>query len=229
MALMMQITSLSAQVETALRKEIQEGEIQPGERIDLARYQKSWDVSITPLRDAVRGLEKDGLVTIEPRKGVFVSTIDEKLLEEIFELRLGLEGLAAELAARRIPFEIAKSALKDCNVARNRLIDFDDSSEAQRIDRLTHDLVRDYCGNSRLSKVIESHEYLFHWVQNVLITELVRPFEQTIEEHMLIIDALCNQDSEQAGEAMRNHILASEKRFKGHTAKHDFQVHRGYG
>ena len=80
MALMMQITSLSAQVETALRKEIQEGEIQPGERIDLARYQKSWDVSITPLRDAVRGLEKDGLVTIEPRKGVFVLTIDEKLL-----------------------------------------------------------------------------------------------------------------------------------------------------
>ena len=90
--------SLSAQVEAALRQEITLGRLRPGQRISASDYLTSWNVSITPFRDAVRTLQSQGFVTVEPRKGVYVAPMNLKTLREIFELRMALECMAIELA-----------------------------------------------------------------------------------------------------------------------------------
>src|SRR6201995_5439710 len=82
---------LSAQVENALKEQILSGKLLPGQRIDLQSLAKLWNVSPTPLRDAVRSLANQGLVAVSPRRGVFVAAVDKKALKEIVKLRIALE------------------------------------------------------------------------------------------------------------------------------------------
>ena len=89
-------SSLSEQVEQALKAEILSGRLAPKQRIDLQDYRKHWSISVTPLRDAVKVLETIGLVEVSPRRGVFVSQIDRTALKEIFELRIALEPMAIQ-------------------------------------------------------------------------------------------------------------------------------------
>src|SRR3712207_4636560 len=109
--------SLSEQAAARLRDEILSGRIAPGERLNLDEYKAHWGVSITPLRDAAKRLEADGLVTIIPRRGVFVATIDKKALFEIFEIRIALEPLVAELAAPVVPAPDVELALSEHEAA----------------------------------------------------------------------------------------------------------------
>ena len=105
-------SSLSEQAEDALKAQILSGQLEPGQRIDLNVYRRAWSISITPLRDAVRSLESAGLVEVAPRRGVFVAQLDRNALREIFELRIGLECIAVELATPRVPEAEARDTLQ---------------------------------------------------------------------------------------------------------------------
>ncbi len=75
--------SLSEQAEEALTDEILSGRLSPDQRVDLSSYALRWHLSQMPLRDAVKRLESRGLVTIRPRRGVFVASLDPKAVREI--------------------------------------------------------------------------------------------------------------------------------------------------
>ena len=85
-----------------LRQAILRGELKPGERLMEIRLANQLGVSRTPIREAIRMLELDGLVIMVPRKGAQVAQITEKDLNDVLEVRLGLEELAVKLACQRI-------------------------------------------------------------------------------------------------------------------------------
>ncbi|MEG1584534.1 MAG: GntR family transcriptional regulator, partial [Anaerovorax sp.] len=88
-----------------LRSLILTGQIKPGTRMMEIELADDMGVSRTPIREAIRKLEKEGLVTIEPRKGAYASEVSIKDMVDILEVRGTLEGLAAYLAATRMTKE----------------------------------------------------------------------------------------------------------------------------
>lgn len=85
-----------------LRQAILKGELEPGERLMEIQLAERLGVSRTPIREAIRKLELEGLVLMIPRKGAEVAEISEKSLREVLEVRRSLEELAIELACQRI-------------------------------------------------------------------------------------------------------------------------------
>ena len=85
-----------------LRQSILRGELKPGKRLMEIQLANQLGVSRTPIREAIRMLELEGLVIMIPRKGAQVAKITEKDLNDVLEVRLGLEELAARFACERI-------------------------------------------------------------------------------------------------------------------------------
>ena len=88
-----------------LRQAILKGELEPGERLMEIQLAERLGVSRTPIREAIRKLELEGLVLMVPRKGAEVASISEKSLREVLEVRRSLEELAIELACQKITQE----------------------------------------------------------------------------------------------------------------------------
>ena len=88
-----------------LKREILVGEIAPGTRMMEIELADEMGVSRTPVREAIRKLEKEGLVTIEPRKGAYASDVSIKDMVDVLEVREDLEAMAAALAAQTVTEE----------------------------------------------------------------------------------------------------------------------------
>ena len=209
---MFEKSSLGEQVAEALKDEILSGRLAPRQRIDIGRYASSWNVSSTPMRDAVKRLEAAGLVEVSPRRGVFVSGIDRQELREIFELRTALESLAIRSATERMPAAEAERALRLYRSAEDALDEQDRDRILGDIDSLIHDLAVEYCGNRRLIELIENLRALINWSRSALISHLERPYAEALPEHIEIAEALCARDGERAAAAMRAHLENSYDR-----------------
>lgn len=206
-------SSLSEQVEDALRQEITEGRVKPGDRVSIADYQESWNVSSTPFRDAVKALEIQGFVTVSPRKGVFVAPMNRETVKEIFDLRIALECMAIELATGLVPAEVAESA-RATYIRMIEPAEKGDLAEVEANDRIVHDLARDHCGNRRLQRMLNGQRDLIRWAQNAIIFNLPHSYEIALPEHIAIMDAVCARDAAGAAKAMRVHLENSKARLE---------------
>jgi DNA-binding GntR family transcriptional regulator len=211
--------SLAEQVEDALRKEITEGRVRPGQRVSMADYQQSWNVSSTPFRDAVRALENQGFLTVSPRKGVFVSPMNLRAFQEIFEVRIALECVAVELATPLVPQDRADAALEIYQQMRPLLSQADNES-IQTNDRLVHDLAREHCGNRRLQRLLVEQMDLIRWAQNTIILEMPESYELALPEHIAIVEAMCARDPAAASQAMRTHLQNARTRHESWLKSH---------
>ena len=95
-----------------LKRQIVVGEIAPGTRMMEVELADEMGVSRTPVREAIRKLEKEGLVSIEPRRGAYASDISIKEMVDVLEVRQDLEGMAAGLAAVKVTEEEKEELLK---------------------------------------------------------------------------------------------------------------------
>jgi DNA-binding GntR family transcriptional regulator len=205
--------SLSAQVEDALRREISQGKVLPGQRVSIANYQDTWKISSTPFRDAIRALEIQGFVTVEPRKGVYVAPMNRETVREIFELRIAFECMATELATPIVPQDKAEG-IRDAYIKARDAQREHGQAELAAIDMFVHDLAREYCGNRRLQRLLVGQMDLFRWAQNTIIQEMPRSYEAALPEHIAIMTAVCARDPRRASEAMREHLENSRRRLE---------------
>ena len=208
--------SLAEQLEGALRREITEGRVAPGERVNVSGYQSSWRVSSTPFRDALRALEMQGFVTIEPRKGVFVAPMNIDTLKEIFDVRIALECMAVELSTARIPQDRAGALVARYQEA---MAGDGKAEDLESEDRAVHDLAREYCANPRIQRLLVGQMDLFSWAQNTIIAELPHSFALALPEHLEIAEAYLAHDVEAATRAMRNHLENSRDRLVAMRAR----------
>ena len=133
-----------------LRMLIMTGQIKPGVRmmeIDLA---DSMGVSRTPVREAIRQLEKDNLVTIEPRKGAYVSDISPYDLNEMLVVREPLEGLAIQLAADRMSTDDV-DVIRGVNFDYEEALQSGDTEKLIQLDTQFHSLITKGSGNRTMS------------------------------------------------------------------------------
>jgi len=217
---MINSTPLNEQIATELKKEITLGKFKPGQRIDIEQLANRWNVSTTPIRDALKSLEKAGFVVFEPRKSVMVASFDLKTFTDQFELRRAYECLAVELSIYRIPEkEIADTSIK----IKSALAEFKETQENEvldKVDNLVHKMVLDYCDNELLVEKMKDLTSLISWARRVVIQK-PKNYEEAAIEHIQIIEQLKERNMEGAVSAMRQHLINSYERSRACWVEED--------
>ena len=192
-----------------LRQGILTGELKPGERLmEIHLANRLW-VSRTPIREAIRKLELEGLVIMVPRKGAQVAQITQKNLKDVLEVRRTLDGLAAELACDRMTeadLKILKQACVDFELATKSK----DFTKMAHTDVKLHDCIVEATGNNRLVQIVNNlseqmYRYRFEYIKDA------NSHERLIEEHRILYEAIKQKDKEKAVEAAKLHIDNQEK------------------
>ena len=138
-----------------LRRAILRGELKPGERLMEIQLANKLGVSRTPIREAIRKLELEGLVLMIPRKGAEVAEITEKNLRDVLEVRCALEELAVQLACDRINQE----EIHELHAAAARfeqMFDSDDITSIAQADEAFHDVIFQATDNERLIQLLNN-------------------------------------------------------------------------
>jgi DNA-binding GntR family transcriptional regulator len=187
---------------------INDRRLAPGEKISQEKLAVELGISRTPLISALKYLEKEKLVEAKPRRGFFVRAFDRHEMVNIFELREVLEGLAARRAAL---------AVTDRQVGelRNFFSEFTGRSAITnyrdycREDRRFHNYVTQIAAREFLESILSTCNIISFSYQHVASEGLVRTPDETLGEHLAIIDAICNRDPEAAETMMRRHFQRS--------------------
>lgn len=192
----------------SLREAIISGQLSPGERMMEIQLAEEMGVSRTPVREAIRKLELEGLVVMIPRKGAYVSGLSLKDVADVFEIRGALEGLAAELAADRITDEELEN-LERYLVKISEDIEQGDLSRVVETDTDFHTLLYQASRNNRLSQIINN---LREQIQRFRTTSLSLPgrMKVALEEHRKIVEAISSRDGELARKLAKEHIENAE-------------------
>lgn len=187
-----------------LRRAILRGELKPGERLMEIQLANKLGVSRTPIREAIRKLELEGLVLMIPRKGAEVAEITEKNLRDVLEVRCALEDLAVQLACERI----SKEKIKELRAAAARFRDSlgsDDITEIAEADEAFHDVIFAATENKRLVQLLNNlREQMYRYRIEYLKKKECHP--QLLEEHATIIKAIEERDKEKATQITSQHI-----------------------
>ena len=187
-----------------LRQAILKGELEPGERLMEIQLSERLGVSRTPIREAIRKLELEGLVLMIPRKGAEVAKISETSLREVLEVRRSLEELAAELACQRIG-DRELLDLEEAEEAFAEAIINGEPMEIAESDEHYHDLIYQATGNSRLVQILNNlREQMYRYRLEYIKDEDKRQI--LVVEHEHILQALKNHDIQDAKSAVRGHI-----------------------
>ena len=187
-----------------LRRAILKGELKPGERLMEIALAERLGVSRTPIREAMRKLELEGLVVMIPRRGAQVANITEKDLNDVLEVRIALERMAIEKACKLITEEELQElekAAKDFEKA----IDEENVVKLAETDVVFHDIIYKASGNERLNQVLNNlREQIYRYRVEYLKDEATR--NDLICEHEKICNALRERDVAKAMEITFQHI-----------------------
>jgi len=188
-----------------LRKAIVSGDIKPGERLMEVSLANQMGVSRTPVREAIRRLEAEGLVTMTPRKGTHVAELSVKDIMDVLEVRTVLDKLATNLAAKRMQPSQLK-ALENVHKQYIACVEKNNIEGAIKKDVEFHDLIYAASGNPRLVAVagsLREHVYRFR----VIYMSGGDPIaENVLNEHEEILAALKEAQSDIASNLAEKHI-----------------------
>ncbi len=187
-----------------LRDEILRGELKPGQRLMEIHLADRLGVSRTPVREAVRKLEQEGLVQMIPRRGAVVANITEEDLRDVLEVRKVLECLAMELVCRRRTEEDL-TALKQALDDFRREIRSGEQSRIAVCDVVFHELIYEMTGNQRLIQILNSMRGpMYRYRMEYLKEEEKRTM--LVEEHLDMVSAIENRDVRAAKKIITQHI-----------------------
>lgn len=192
-----------------LRRAILTGELKPGERLMEIHLANRLGVSRTPIREAIRKLELEGLVTMIPRRGAEVAQITEKSLQDVLEVRRALDALCAELACDRITAE-GKAALKRACDSFEEATKTGEVVTIAEADVELHDIIVQATGNQRLIQLINNlseqmYRYRFEYIKDS------SQHDTLVKEHRIIYQSIVDKDKDTAAAAARLHIDNQKK------------------
>jgi DNA-binding GntR family transcriptional regulator len=187
----------------ALRRDILSTELKPGDPVPLERYVSDLKLSRTPVREATLRLEREGLIEIRARLGTFVSHLDLRQIQEMYELRMVVEGHAARLAAERAdPNEVRSVEARLAALKAHEKADLQAISEAGQ---LVHELIVRTCGNSVLADTIRSLQDHFTRFRSLSLA-IPQKVLSSHREHLAILRALRARDGGEAERLVREHF-----------------------
>lgn len=192
-----------------LRRAILTGELKPGERLMEIHLANRLGVSRTPIREAIRKLELEGLVTMIPRRGAEVAQITEKSLQDVLEVRRALDALSVELACDRISQEALNNLGEACD-AFAMATKTNDTKRMAEADVALHDIIVQATDNSRLVSLVNNlseqmYRYRFEYLKDA------SAHGQLIEEHRIIYESIRSKDKKTAADTAKLHIDNQEQ------------------
>ncbi len=192
-----------------LRQAILTGDLKPGERLMEIHLADKLGVSRTPIREAIRKLELEGLVTMIPRRGAEVAQITEKSMVDVLEVRRAMDALCVELACERISEAETEALGKACD-AFAEAVKGGDIKVIAKADVALHDIIVQATGNLRLVQLINNlseqmYRYRFEYLKDTTC------HQSLIEEHRVIYESIVKKDKEAASQAAKLHIDNQEK------------------
>ena len=205
------MTRLADRLREAIEEEITTGKFLPGSRLDEVELAKRFEVSRTPIREALNLLLGEGLIEMRPRRGAVVARVSPQRLIEMFEVMAELEAMCAQLAARRMSdseFAEVQAAHAACQGA----------VAAQDPDAY-------FYANERFHYAIYAASHnTFLAEQAAALQRKLRPFrrlqlrvrnriQRSYEEHQAIVDAMRDGDGERAVRSVRSHVIVQGERF----------------
>ncbi|WP_308733772.1 GntR family transcriptional regulator [Humidesulfovibrio sp.] len=213
---MIQHSNLDDKVCLRIRDMIAKGTLMPGQRVIQEDLAEMLGISRTPLVNALKRLAQEGLLEWVPRRGIYVRSLDPEELVHLYELRERLEPMAAELAASRIdPNEAAQMRTKWLAMS-----DLADTPEAHaqfiEMDRRFHWRLAELGANPYLQAALAPVNML----ASLYLQGNPRPWEETVPDHLAIIEALSRNDPVESGAAMRRHISNSLEMLRVEAGQH---------
>ncbi|MGH9066712.1 MAG: GntR family transcriptional regulator [Acidimicrobiales bacterium] len=197
-------TTLAAE---ALRESLAAGQLSPGQRIDVRRMAADLGMSITPVREALRLLQADGLVSYDEHRRISAAALSPEDADEVYVLRAMLEGMATErAAARRLPDDLSRidRAQSDLESA----LAAGDPIRAHQANRAWHFAIYRAAGTRYTLAFITRLWSLYEWHA---IWGLPGRLDQSVAEHRVIGDAIALGEPGRAGALLRRHIETSRQ------------------
>lgn len=192
-----------------LRQAILKGELQPGERLMEIALAERLGVSRTPIREAIRKLELEGLVTMIPRRGAQVANITEKDLNDVLEVRMCLENMAIEKACQQMSEEDIISLKKEAD-AFGSTIEDGNLTRLAEADEAFHELIYQASNNARLIQVLNNlREQIYRYRIEYLKEENLR--KSLADEHECLYQAISRRDVELAKKICNEHLENQRK------------------
>lgn len=202
-------STLTSRVYEVLKNKILSMELPPGTRLKDGELAKGLGVSNTPIREAIRQLEKDGLVETIPHRGNFVKKMSPEEVCEIYDVRMVLEALAARLAVDMFTPEQLKW-IETKVEEYERAFDNDDISLGLEVDFAFHDLIAQASGNKTLLEMLRGLATRIHTLRHMDRGKTRR--RESLKDHKAIYQALKERDAKKAEEAITQHISKGKER-----------------
>ena len=209
--------SLREKIFFKLRQDILDGKYKAGDSLVELKLAEEMGVSRTPVREAIRQLELEGLVFSIPNKGVFVEGITSQDIEDIYAIRECMEGLAARWAIERME----EKSLKELENIYELMEFYTSKGDLDRVGELNskfHDLIFESTNSKPLKQILSDFQY---YIGNIRLASLKSPgrAEQSLKEHKAIVEAFKDRDVERGERVLVEHIrntrLNYEKILKG--------------
>ncbi|WP_010248187.1 GntR family transcriptional regulator [Acetivibrio cellulolyticus] len=196
--------SLRAKVFNHIQNDILNGVYKPGDSLTESKLCTELGVSRTPIREAIRQLELEGLVQSIPNKGVFVNGISTKDIEDIYTIRMLIEGLAARWAAENITQEELKE-LKETIDLEEFYTMKNDTEHLLKLDSKFHEIIFRTSKSRSLMHVLSMFH---HYVQKARNASFGSPGRamKVLDEHKAIFQAISDRDAERAERLTTEHV-----------------------
>lgn len=198
-------SSLRDQVFQTLRNDILSGKYQPGDEIVESTIGKKLGVSRTPVREAIRQLQLEGLVELIPNKGTIIKGISIKDVRDIYQIRSKLEGLCAAWAARyRTEEELEK--LEETVFLSKYHAQKEHYDQVFELDSRFHEILYEASHSNILAHTLVDYHQYVQRARKLTIANRIRS-KSSNEEHENILEAVREQDEKKAEELATQHIL----------------------
>ena len=198
--------ALYLEVAERLRQRIFSHELQAGAWIDEQALAEAYGISRTPLREALKVLASEGLVTLKPRRGCYVTELSERDLDDIFPLMALLEGRCAFEATRKAtPADLKR--LEKLHEALERHAASGDANRFFEINHEFHQALQQSSGNRWLKQVIDDLRNVLKLTRRDSL-RLEGRLRQSLEEHRAILAAIRKGDAASAEALMHAHLLS---------------------
>jgi DNA-binding GntR family transcriptional regulator len=191
-----------------LREKLLNGEIPPGQHIIEAKIAKDLGTSRTPVREAFHSLELEGLIESIPRVGYVVTSTSEEEVEEICEIRMAIEGVAARWAMEKAHKKLIEELKINISISGGR-VSKGNAKAFIDLDARFHEIIARHSGSQRLLELAQTlrRHMLRYRIQSIYSVENVL---RAIDGHKGILRAIEKRDLEELNKAIRYHMEQSK-------------------
>lgn len=204
--------SLKEKVYEILKEMIISGKLKYNERIEEDVLATSLEVSRTPVREAINKLEQEGWINIIPRRGMFVSNVSLKEINDIFQVRLNIEPIILQMGFSNIPLNECQRLKKEFESFLDKELNKDEAQILDELDNTLHLLILKSCNNNFIEKMMENvYEHNMR-LRNQSVQSNNRRNEAT-KEHINLIDSILDGDLDKALELIKYHNIKAKEGF----------------